>query len=330
MAELSATSFGAADAEEWNRFVAASRNGTFLFDRGYMDYHADRIVDASVVFREGGRIVALLPANVQGDRLVSHGGLTYGGIVLGEDGGVALVARLFEALLGHMARTGLAFLRYKTVPPIYHRAPAEEDRYVLFRLGARLVRRDLLTVVPPADAPGPGHGRRYVLKRLAKRDDVAVGPSDDWAAFWDVLAGRLEDRYATRPTHDVDEIRLLAARFPHAISLKVGRLAGRIAAGVVLYETATVVHAQYMAADDEARRVGVLDAVVAAAIEEAAAKGKWFDFGISTEEDGRFLNEGLAAYKESFGGRGVVHDFYEIGPIGDVALEGLANVRQPS
>ena len=29
-------------ADEWNQFVAASKNGTFLFDRRYMDYHADR------------------------------------------------------------------------------------------------------------------------------------------------------------------------------------------------------------------------------------------------------------------------------------------------
>lgn len=317
------------DADAWNAFVATSRNGTFLFDRRYMDYHADRFEDASLVFRdgEGGRILALLPANRTGDRLVSHGGLTYGGLVLGPDGGSTLVARLFEALLAHMVAAGLSVLRYKTVPAIYHRAPAEDDRYALYRLGAVLVRRDLMTAVPPAAAPAVSHGRRYVLKKLARRDDVAVGPSDDWAAFWGVLAGRLEDRYATRPTHDLDEIRLLAGRFPAEIGLRVGRLGGRIAAGLVLYETPTVVHAQYMAADDEARAVGVLDAVVIAAVEEAQAKGKWFDFGISTEADGRFLNEGLAAYKESFGGRGVVHDFYELGPAAGIDPGRLANRR---
>lgn len=317
------------DADAWNAFVAASRNGTFLFDRRYMDYHADRFEDASLLFRdgEGGRILALLPANRTGDRLVSHGGLTYGGLVLGQDGGPVLMARLVEALLAHMAGAGLSVLRYKTVPSIYHRAPAEDDRYALFRLGAVLVRRDLMTAVPAGDPPAVSHGRRYVLKKLAKRDDVAVEASDDWAGFWDVLAGRLEDRYATRPTHSLDEIRLLAGRFPSEIGLRVGRLGGRIAAGLVLYETATVVHAQYMAADDEARGVGVLDGVVMAAVEEARAKGKWFDFGISTEDDGRFLNEGLAAYKESFGGRSVVHDFYELGPVAAVDTARLANRR---
>ena len=31
---------------EWNSFVGRSKNGTFLFNRGFMDYHADRFTDA--------------------------------------------------------------------------------------------------------------------------------------------------------------------------------------------------------------------------------------------------------------------------------------------
>ena len=42
-----------ADKEaEWNAFVAQSKNGTFLFDRGYMDYHSDRFTDHSLMFFE--------------------------------------------------------------------------------------------------------------------------------------------------------------------------------------------------------------------------------------------------------------------------------------
>ena len=32
---------------EWDDFVARSRNGTFLLQRGYMDYHSDRFRDCS-------------------------------------------------------------------------------------------------------------------------------------------------------------------------------------------------------------------------------------------------------------------------------------------
>ena len=39
---------------------------------------------------------------------------------------------------------------------------------------------------------------------------------------------------------------------------------------------------------------------------------EYFDFGISTEDNGRYLNEGLITQKQEFGGRGVVYDFYEL------------------
>ena len=66
---------------EWNQFVEASKNGTFLFDRRYMDYHADRFNDFSLMFYLGSRLLAVLPAHVVGDTLCSHNGLTYGGLL---------------------------------------------------------------------------------------------------------------------------------------------------------------------------------------------------------------------------------------------------------
>lgn len=39
---------------------------------------------------------------------------------------------------------------------------------------------------------------------------------------------------------------------------------------------------------------------------------KFFSFGISTENKGKVLNEGLAFFKEAFGARGVVNNAYEL------------------
>lgn len=51
-------------AEAWNLFVAQSKNGTFLFDRRFMDYHADRFADHSLMVYRRGKLYALLPGNV--------------------------------------------------------------------------------------------------------------------------------------------------------------------------------------------------------------------------------------------------------------------------
>ena len=70
-------------AAEWDAFVRQSKNATFLFYRGYMDYHADRFADYSLMFYDKGRLCALLPANDGGDgTLWSHRGLTYGGLLM--------------------------------------------------------------------------------------------------------------------------------------------------------------------------------------------------------------------------------------------------------
>jgi hypothetical protein len=80
----------------------------------------------------------------------------------------------------------------------------------------------------------------------------------------------------------------------------------------VLYESARVVRAQYSATNADARAHGLLDLVLWSAIEDARMKGKWFDFGSSTKPDGKYLNSGIAHYKERFGGRTVVHDSYRL------------------
>ena len=71
--------YTAAYHRDWNDFVSESSNGTFLFLREYMEYHADRFTDYSLLVYDGNKLLALLPANRSGDVLYSHAGLTYGG-----------------------------------------------------------------------------------------------------------------------------------------------------------------------------------------------------------------------------------------------------------
>ena len=80
----------------------------------------------------------------------------------------------------------------------------------------------------------------------------------------------------------------------------------------VVFETDNVAHAQYIANSDEGRQCGALDAVMDYLINQQYANKVYFDFGVSTENNGMYLNEGLAMQKQEFGGRGIVYDFYEI------------------
>ena len=298
--------------ESWDAFVRRSKNGTFLFFRDYMEYHGDRLVDHSLLlWDDKAELIALLPANRRGADLESHAGLTYGGFVTDERMKVPRMLEVFRRTLEFLRAEGFRRLVYKTVPSIYHRVPAEEDRYALFRCGARLYRRDVLTVAVPSRPVGFQERRRRSLKKAAAAG-VTWGPSEDFDRFWAVLEDNLWTAHRVRPVHTAEEMRRLRAAFPDNIKLFCAFVGGEVVAGTVIYETETVAHVQYMASSERGRACGALDLIFAGLLTGKYRAKPYFDFGISTEDEGRRLNEGLIAFKEGFGGRAVVHDFYEI------------------
>lgn len=302
-----------ADAPAWDAFVRASRNGTFQFLRGYMDYHRDRFADHSLLVRDPeGHVVALLPAHATGDRVSSHAGLSFGGLVVAPGMKAPLLLLCVEALLLELRRLGFAALDYKTIPHIYHRQPAEEDRYALFLLGATLTRRDLLAVIPRDDRL-PYQTRRTRGVKKAHAAGVTVQEEGDFSAYWELLAATLAERFSAEPVHSLDEIRLLRDRFPANIRLFTARsIAADLLAGVVVYESERVAHAQYIAASAAGREVAALDLLFDHLLNGVYRDIAYFDLGSSHEEAGRAMNVGLIDQKEGFGARAVAHDHYRI------------------
>lgn len=108
----------------WNQFVFNSKNGTFLFDRNYMDYHADRFCDNSLMVYRKGKLFALLPANKVEDVFYSHQGLTYGGFILTSKVTALDVLDMFKCVNEALRKDGFLKVIYKTMPFIYHILPA--------------------------------------------------------------------------------------------------------------------------------------------------------------------------------------------------------------
>ena len=123
----------------------------------------------------------------------------------------------------------------------------------------------------------------------------------------------LDERYSTRPVHSLDEMKLLCGRFPDNIRLYTATLDGRILAGVVMYLSSPVAHSQYIAASPEGKQSKALTLLFDYLIGEYRRQGyRYFDFGISNENHGLYLNEGLARQKFRLGGRGIVYNTFEI------------------
>lgn len=295
----------------WDAFIEKARNATFLFKRDYMDYHADRFCDHSLMVYRKGKLYALLPANRQGDVLHSHQGLTYGGLVMSEKATAAGVTDAFRAIHERLKAEGIRKVVYKPLPCIYHRMPSQEDLYALFRLtNARIIGRNLSSTLCQESKLRFTESRKSgIRKALAHRIDIRQ--SDDYAAFWGILESNLLHKYGVKPVHSLEEIRLLAGRFPENIRLYLASQEGKALGGTVVYLAGRVVHTQYISASPEGKAAGALDLLFDTLINREYAGVPVFDFGPSTEDMGRYLNESLIFQKESFGGRGMVYDVYE-------------------
>ncbi|MDE5555409.1 MAG: GNAT family N-acetyltransferase [Muribaculaceae bacterium] len=302
----------------WDDFVKDSRNATFLLERGYMDYHADRFADLSLmIWSVAGnqrRLAGLFAACQNDDETVSaHGGLTYGGLILPYSGadGADIVVMLSE-ILAYFRNAGYKKLRYKTIPHIFHRYPSEEDVYAIFRCGGRLAECNLSSTVL-LDKPIEFNENSRRNMRRAQKSGVTAEKSNDYKGFWLILEALLAERYGAKPVHGLAEITMLAERFPENIELHVARNAGgEIIAGTVLYVTPACIHTQYIAASAEGKACGALCLLFHKLISERSGEARYFDFGTSNENHGLALNEGLLHQKYAMGGRGVAYNIYDI------------------
>jgi hypothetical protein len=309
--KLAVRRYAATDRPAWDDLVKRSRSAHFLFERGYMEYHEDRFEDHSLLVFDRERLVALMPANLDGTTLMSHGGLTFGGLVTTGGTSTRGMLGLFEAVTDYLRGRGVETLFYKPVPHIYHRVPAEEDLYALFRAGAQLVTREVASAIR-LDARLPySKGRRADLK-VAERAGVEVRRSRDFRSFMTLQREALRERHNADPVHTAEELELLASRFPESIVLHTASVDDRMIGGVVTYETAVVAHAQYIAVNAEGRELHALDRIVDVLLGSYAGRKRWWDFGTSNVEGGRLLNESLIRNKESYGGRAVVYDQYSV------------------
>jgi len=305
--------FSTKEFDEWNEFVAKSKNATFLLDRRYMDYHQERFTDCSLMFYSKDKLVAVLPAHRDDDTLYSHLGLSYGGLILSRKISAVQVCELLADLnyclreIDHIKR-----VVYKSIPWIYHRLPSEEPLYALSKVcKAQIMSRDVASVVMLDRRLPLTELRRRGVKKATKVG-MEVVEMVDLKPFWDILEANLMNRHQAKPVHSLAEINLLKSRFPQNIRLFVAVCEGTVVGGTLLYIDCGVVKTQYISASDKGRMMGALDFLFDRLLDKFANEGyRYFDFGTSNFKTSDDLHESLIFQKEGFGGRAVCYDTYE-------------------
>lgn len=304
--------YTAEDKFLWHQFMETSKNATFLFQRDFMEYHADRFTDHSLLVLKKGKPVALLPANIADNTLYSHQGLTYGGLILHKKVKLKEVAAIFSSVLQFLNEKGIETLQIKMLPKIYNRLPADELDYLLFIASAERVRADVLSVIDNKNPLRIATNRLEGVKK-AQKQGLRIVEENDFKGFWEkILTPNLALRHQALPVHSLGEITDLASKFPiNIVQFNVYK-DNEIVGGATIFETEAVAHVQYISANADKQQLGTLDFLFEYLITERFRNKRYFDFGTSNENHGKNINEGLLYWKECFGARSIVQSFYEV------------------
>ncbi|WP_329806562.1 GNAT family protein [Flavobacterium facile] len=297
----------------WNNFVANAKNATFLFHRDFVEYHADRFEDFSLlVFDEKDNLKGILPANISNNKLYSHQGLTYGGIVIDSTLKIEKFISIYSAILHFLNENNIEQIDFKLLPSFYCSQPSEELKYALFLSEAKLTRRDALVTIDLQSHFKIDSNRVEGVKR-AEKLGLEIKKEIGFADFWkDVLIPNLNAKHEAKPVHSLAEIQSLQSKFPKNIAQYNVYQNDQIIAGTTLFIDKKTVHVQYISAIGDKNQHGALDYLFHHLITEEFANYSYFDFGISNENQGKNINKGLQYWKETFGARTFCQDFYEV------------------
>lgn len=304
--------YTSADYLQWNDFINQAKNATFLFHRDFMEYHQDRFEDYSLIIENEKGWVAVLPANRVGDEVFSHQGLTYGGLVFKDDLKLEKVILIFKSLSKQLYENRINKLVLKEIPMIYCDFFSDEMKYILFLVEAKLIKRDTLAVIDLSKEIPIAKNRIEGVNRGIK-NQLIIKEENDFSVFWNtILIPNLMNKHNAKPVHTLEEIQFLKSKFPSNIRQFNVYKENELIGGTTIFESKNVAHSQYISANSFKNEYGTLDYLHHYLITEIFRNKKYFDFGISNEEQGKKLNGGLSYWKESFGATTLTQDFYEV------------------
>jgi hypothetical protein len=300
--------------KKWNDFLLTAKNATFLFNRDYIEYHANRFRDHSLILvNDNNMIEVLFPANINdNNEVVSHEGLTYGGLVVNRHEKLINVISYFKEMLWFLNDAGIGTVIYKEMPSIYNDVPSGEMPYIFSLLQAKLTSCFACSVIKKSNE-FPYQKRRKRAIQNAGALGVEIKADNNFGVFWKtILEPNLWSRHKVKPVHSLEEIQLLHERFPGCIRQFNAYYKGRIMAGATIYEMRDLAKVQYTSGSEEGKRTGSLDLLFHVLINDIYRDKEYFDFGNSNEENGMVLNQGLLEWKEGFGARTYSQKAYAI------------------
>lgn len=313
MKNYSVRPYEKSDYELWNTFVSDAKSATFLFHRDFMEYHKERFEDFSLLVFQETKLVAILPANRDGDKVYSHQGLTYGGLVYTSKLKIEKLETILDLVFDFFKSKQIEHFYLHPIPSFYVAQGNAAIDFFLMKKGAQLYRKEMNMVAHlhqeiSISKSKLKHFRRTELLGLRVVEETSFQP------FWEkILEPRLIEKYTAKPVHSLAEIQLLHERFPQNIKQFSAYVEDKIVAGITIFEFENGVKSQYGATSKNGEKYRALDFLFISLLDIFQKRGKlFFDMGIVNDADEKGFHSGLLQQKEELGCTVWNQDFYKI------------------
>lgn len=303
--------------KEWDDFCEKCSNSTFQHTRTFLDYHKKRFVERSLLIRMDNQLVAVFPAaSNRGDDevVISHVGASYGGLISLDSVYGDEISNIYDSIISYYSNIAIKSIMIKMTPSIFHKAIIQDEVYTLWKIGAILNRTDLSACIDLSNRLKVSSLRKRSFKK-ANKSGVRLDKSfNKLKEFYAILTENLSQKHSAQAVHSIKELIELKERLNGSLSLSTAHdVNGDVVAGVLFFEVNNVMHAQYIASNAIGYELNALDLLFENEINLARDTGKkYFNFGISNENNGLKLNQSLYRFKRQFGAGSVACQFFEI------------------
>ena len=283
---------------EWDEFVLTSSNGNWLQTRKFLRLQQGQEKDRYFTCRDAsGHPLARISGRLVDGRFVSHPKSTYGGVIFKKGLGVSEAVQATRGLLNVVLSRVEVPIAIRTPPSWLNAQGPEDDMFSLLYLGGAITRTTLSTVLPRGWFQ-PSSNR---MRQIRKAESLGIRATWDVAApeAYELISRNLE-RHGVTPTHTESQFEKLLELSDWVSLVGARDRQHGLASVIVLFHLPGAVHMQYIASDDEQRKLGALDVSVLEIVKRFG-KDCNISFGISTSGDGKSINDGLFKYKNSWG-----------------------------
>lgn len=311
----------------WDRFIEQdSINGTFLQSRKFLSYHPkDRFRDFSLmIYDEKGHLVALCPACLVKDEFgiehfVAHKGSTFGGMIINKKNySPQKIIAMLEVVENFLLKQKVHSITYKITPDIFSKEKSDLLQYCLYYKEYTPI-EELSLYVDFQDY----HENIYKNLSQGKRTDVnncikegmeyrTLSSDEEIEVFYSILCSNLA-KFDTTPVHSLGEL----LEFKNKRLKEICEFVGiyyqdkMVAGGMLFHFSKQVVHTQYLCALSDYNRLSPMSFLYYSILDDMKKRGyRIVSWGTTTEDQGKYLNVGLAKSKEAYGSKYAVNWTY--------------------